>query len=412
MKKSIVILFAVLFFNTLFAQTKYTIPVVVHVISPSTTPLVTDKEVKDAIKNLNLQYKGLYAKTMVGTIIKPYKNSIASFENVQFKLATRDTNNNLTSGITYTTNATWSNNAIAQEKTLKKQKQWNRKRYMNLYIVARLNSNYQSGVAYLPSETNTTSNAYLDGVMIDYHVLPNTLPLQGARWLEGYEGVLAHEVGHYLNLKHTMGEVNGSGTGCNDPLVIAGDEVADTPKHYNDMFGISKDATEAARTVINCDNQAVMIDNFMCYSKTQSMFTAGQIQRVTNALNAAAASRNNLWTAANLVLTGLTNEIQAPTAATNLVLSNQTPTSLTLSWAAATDNQQVLGYDACPSQAPPAKSCRSPAKRDRPSAFRLLQTIRTKRDPLMCWPKCNQRGVLFDSKDPTSSLIIGHGCRI
>ena len=347
MKKYIIITIAVLFFNTLFAQTKFTIPVVVHVISPSATPIVTAKEVQDAIKNLNLQFKGLYAKTNKSGIIAPYQNSITSFENIQFKLATRDVSNNATTGINFITKASWSNDALTYEKTMKTQKQWDRTRYLNLYIVSRLNSWGQSGVGYLPTEVSTSQWSYLDGVLLDYHVLPNTLPLQGAsRWTEGFEGVLAHEVGHYLSLKHSMGEVNGAGTGCNDPLVIAGDEVADTPRHYDDMHSIPMDANEATRTVSSCEtNKTVMIDNFMCYSRTQRMFSAGQVQRVTNALNSSVASRNNLWAAANLTATGLSNDTQAPTAATNLTFSNVTNTSLTLTWTAATDNQAVLCYD-------------------------------------------------------------------
>ena len=317
-----------------------------HVISPTAKKLVSDKEVQDAIKNLNLFFKGLYAKTNKNKIIAPYRNSIASFENIQFKLATRDVKNKPTSGINYITNAVWSNDALAQEEDFKPQLQWDRTRYMNLYIVSRLDENGQSGLGQLPSEVGESNWAYLDGVLLDYHVLPNSLPLQGPnRWIEGFEGVLAHEVGHYLSLKHTMGEVNGTGSDCDDPLVIAGDEVADTPKHYDDMHLIEKNASEDERTLIDCDDKVVMIDNFMCYSKTQCMFTAGQIKRVTSALNAKLAGRNNLWKASNLKSVGLADDTQAPTAATNLSLSNVTKTSLTLSWTAATDNQAVLGYD-------------------------------------------------------------------
>jgi hypothetical protein len=86
--------------SMLLAQTKYTIPVVVHVISPkSGGALLTDQQVKDGIKNLNLQFQGLYAKTMKDKIISPYQNSITDFSTSQFKLATRDTNNNVTTGI-------------------------------------------------------------------------------------------------------------------------------------------------------------------------------------------------------------------------------------------------------------------------------------------------------------------------
>jgi Pregnancy-associated plasma protein-A/GEVED domain/Secretion system C-terminal sorting domain len=327
------------------AQTKYTIPVVVHVISPTGSTLLTDEQVKDGIKNLNLQFQGLYGKMVKDKVITPHRNSMVSFDNIQFKLATRDTNNNVTSGITYTTNATWSNNGIAQEGNYKPSKQWNPKRYMNIYVVAQLNANTQSGLAYYPSQAGTTATAYKDGVTVDDNIWINTLPLQAPRWTTGYEGTVVHEVGHYLNLIHTMGEVNDSGKNCDDPIVVAGDGVGDTPKHYKSMFSISKDATEVDRTVIDCDNQVVMIDNFMTYSKTQRFFTAGQVQRMKNALNSSVAGRNNLWTAANLTLTGLANDTVAPSVPASLTASNITTNSLKLTWRKATDNQQVLGYD-------------------------------------------------------------------
>jgi Pregnancy-associated plasma protein-A/GEVED domain/Secretion system C-terminal sorting domain len=346
MKNLVFFFFNLLLTHTILAQTKYTIPVVVHVISPAGgSVLLTEQEVKDGIKNLNLQFQGLYGKTIKSKIITPHQSLMVSLDNIQFKLATRDTNNNPTTGITFTQNSAWSNGAIANERALKKAKQWNPKRYMNIYVVTDLKTPSQSGVAYYPSQVNTASTAVLDGVLIDDNIWLNTLPLKAPRWTGGYEGTVVHEVGHYLNLIHTMGEVNGSGSGCTDPLVVTGDGVDDTPKHFEDMFSIAQDATESDRTVTNCDKEVVMIDNFMCYSKTQRFFTAGQIQRIKNALNSPTAGRNNLWTAANLKLTGLANDTVAPSIPTGVTATNVKASSLTLTWRTATDNQQVLGYD-------------------------------------------------------------------
>jgi hypothetical protein len=346
MKHVILFLFNLLLTTTILAQTKYTIPVVVHVISPTGgNVLLSEKEVKDGIKNLNLQFQGLYGQTIKSKVITPHQGLMVGLDNIQFKLATKDVNNNPTTGITYTRNSAWSNNAIANERALKTAEQWNPKRYMNIYVVTDLKTPSQSGLAYYPSQVNTTATAVLDGVFIDDNIWINTLPLQAPRWTAGYEGTMIHEVGHYLNLIHTMGEVNGSGKGCTDPIVVTGDGVDDTPKHYEDMFSIDQNATEAARTIINCDKKVVMIDNFMCYSKTQRFFTAGQVQRMKNALNSPIASRNNLWTAANLTLTGLVNDTVAPSVPMGVTATNITTNSLTLTWRTATDNQQVLGYD-------------------------------------------------------------------
>ena len=346
MKNFILFCVSMMLCTAAIAQTKYTIPVVVHVISPTDgSNLLTEQQVKDGIKNLNLQFQGLYGQTIKNKVITPHRGLMVGLDNIQFKLATKDVNNNPTTGITNTRNSTWSNDAKAQQFTFKPTLQWNRARYLNIYVAAQLNTNTQSGVAYYPSQTATAANAYLDGVLIDDNIWINTLPLQVPRWTDGYEGTLVHEIGHYLNLIHTMGEVDGSGTDCADPIVVAGDGISDTPKHYQDMFTIDQNATEATRTVINCDNKVVMIDNFMCYSKTQRFFTAGQIQRMKTALNSATASRNNLWTAANLTLTGLANDTVAPSVPARLTATNITTNSLTLTWKTATDNQQVLAYD-------------------------------------------------------------------
>jgi Pregnancy-associated plasma protein-A len=233
MKHFILFLFNLLLTTKILAQTKYTIPVVVHVISPTGgNVLLSEKEVKDGIKNLNLQFQGLYGQTIKSKVITPHQGLMVGLDNIQFKLATKDVNNNPTTGITYTRNSAWSNNAIANERALKTEEQWNPKRYMNIYVVTDLKTPSQSGLAYYPSQVNTTATSVLDGVFIDDNIWINTLPLQAPRWTEGYEGTMIHEVGHYLNLIHTMGEVNGSGKGCTDPIVVTGDGVDDTPKHY------------------------------------------------------------------------------------------------------------------------------------------------------------------------------------
>jgi hypothetical protein len=345
MKNLILFLLLCCVFTGTKAQTKYTIPVVVHVISPTTgAVLLTEKEVQEGIKNLNLQFKGLYAKTLKNSIISKYRNSIGSFEDIQFKLAKLDTSGKATTGINQIRNSTWTTNARTSEATFKKQLQWNRSRYMNIYIVSSLNSWFESGVAFRPSEASSAANAWQDGVLLDYHVWQNTLPLKAPRWTDGWEGIAAHEIGHYLDLIHTMGAVNGNGTGCTDAIVVAGDNVDDTPKHWNGMHDIALDASEANRTVAQCGD-TVMIDNFMTYSRTQRMFTAGQVQRMKNALNSSVAGRSNLWSAANLTLTGLSLDNTPPSVPSTLAASNITLNSLSLKWRSSTDNQAVLGYD-------------------------------------------------------------------
>ncbi|MBK6815821.1 MAG: fibronectin type III domain-containing protein [Saprospiraceae bacterium] len=47
----------------------------------------------------------------------------------------------------------------------------------------------------------------------------------------------------------------------------------------------------------------------------------------------------------SLVTTLAAPDTEAPTAPTNLAVTNLTPSSLTLSWTASTDNVGVAGYD-------------------------------------------------------------------
>ena len=109
MKNFILFCVSMMLCTAAIAQTKYTIPVVVHVISPTGgSNLLTEQQVKDGIKNLNLQFQGLYGQTIKNKVITPHRGLMVGLDNIQFKLATKDVNNNPTTGITNTRNSTWS----------------------------------------------------------------------------------------------------------------------------------------------------------------------------------------------------------------------------------------------------------------------------------------------------------------
>ncbi|MGI8893235.1 MAG: choice-of-anchor J domain-containing protein, partial [Bacteroidia bacterium] len=103
---------------------------------------------------------------------------------------------------------------------------------------------------------------------------------------------LTHEVGHYLNLKHTWGSTNDPGlpTNCGDD-----DLVSDTPNTIGH--------TSCNLVAVSC-NSLDNVQNYMEYTFCSKMFTEGQKVRMQAALYSSAASRNNLWQDSNLVATG------------------------------------------------------------------------------------------------------------
>lgn len=281
--------------NCLLAQT-YTIPTVVHLITSNSEPvMLTDAEVRAGIENLNKQFSGEYANSILNTII-PQHQSFINNANIKFELATIDPNGNSTNGITRDNNNTWSTSAVNNQISLKSALKWDRSKYFNIYVVERLNSWNQSGLAYRPSEVNDAQDAVKDGALVTFRIWPVSFPFSGDQW-SGFEGTMAHEVGHYFNLVHTWGSSN-SPISCTDPDCT--DFVADTPKHSETLDGY-----QANQQVTGCDGTVAMTDNFMTYSRHQCLFTPGQTTRMHNALNSSLSDRNNLWTAANLQVTGV-----------------------------------------------------------------------------------------------------------
>lgn len=292
------VLFLILFSglnSAILAQT-YTIPTVVHIITSNAEPvMLSDEQVQAGIENLNKQFSGEYANDIINTIISQHRSLIGDTK-IEFELATIAPNGSPTNGITRDYNNTWSVDAYNNQIALKSALNWDRSKYFNIYIVERLNSWNQSGVAYLPSEVSTSQDAVKDGALATFRIWPISFPFSGDQW-NGFEGTMAHEVGHYFNLIHTWGPSN-SAFSCSDPY--CNDFVADTPKH-----GATLDGYVANQQLIGCDGTVAMTDNFMTYSRHQCLFTPGQVNRMQNALNSSVSSRNNLWTAANLQATGV-----------------------------------------------------------------------------------------------------------
>src|SRR5919109_1213539 len=122
------------------------------------------------------------------------------------------------------------------------------------------------GWAYLPSIVDSSSQAYLDGIVIDWESMPGTSDRYEGRFDQGETAT--HETGHWLNLEHTFYG------GCDK-----GDFVADTPPEKTPTSGCPEGKDTCT------DPGLDPIHNYMDYSfdSCYTEFTPGQVQRMQDA---------------------------------------------------------------------------------------------------------------------------------
>ncbi|MBC7864799.1 MAG: T9SS type A sorting domain-containing protein [Bacteroidia bacterium] len=288
----------------------YTIPVVFHILHQYGPENISDAQVYDQMTILNNDYRKLNAD--ISNVVAGFQ-SIAADVEVQFALATIDPNGNCTNGIVrhVDANTNWPNSASAYAYT------WPRSKYLNIYVVKTISSG-AAGYTYLPGSTGASSDAIV--ILNGYVGSIGTGNTTTSR-------ALTHEVGHWLNLQHVWGSTNNPGVSCGN------DGVTDTPvtKGYYSTCPLT-----------NCDicNAGVdeNVQNYMEYSYCSNMFTTGQKTRMRTALTSSTASRNNLWTTANLAATGVSplGSVCTPVAdfdnSTNYACTNTNVTYYDLSW--------------------------------------------------------------------------------
>ncbi len=257
--------------------TLYTIPVVFHILHQNGSENISDAQVYDAVRILNDDYRKLNAD--IANVVSSFTSVAADCE-IEFRLAQKDPNGNCTNGIEHIysalTNAADDNSKISQ---------WPRNKYLNIWVVKTIGDPGVAGYAYLPS--NQTPAA-IDGIII----LSSYIGSIGTGHASTSRA-LTHEIGHYLNLKHTWGGTNSPGVSC-----TGSDNVSDTPTTKGHTTCSLTDATCTPPTIEN-------VQNYMEYSYCTNMFTAGQKTRMRSALTSATSQRSSLWTASNLTATGI-----------------------------------------------------------------------------------------------------------
>jgi PKD repeat protein len=262
--------------NTSRANT-YIIPVVFHIIHNFGVENITDAQVYDALRVINEDFQKRNADT--ATIIPLFK-PIAADCSIEFRLARKDPNGNCTNGIDRVQSPL---TYVGDDNA--KLNPWPRNKYLNIWVVNSMEDGV-AGYAYAPSGF---TNANVDGIIILHNYIGAIGTGNASR-----SHALSHEIGHWFNLRHTWGNTNNPGVSCGD------DQVNDTPETKGWTSCNLNGAVCSAGVIEN-------VQNFMEYSYCYAMFTNGQKTRMHAALNSSTASRNNLWTAANLTATGTDN---------------------------------------------------------------------------------------------------------
>tara|TARA_Y100000389_G_scaffold80200_1_gene76901 strand:- start:487 stop:2568 length:2082 start_codon:yes stop_codon:yes gene_type:complete len=261
------------------------IPVVVHIIYSNQIDNISDAQVFDAIQILNEDTRRTNSDA---SNLRSIFNSVAADIEVEFVLAKKDPNGNCTNGIT----RTQSNLSLNANDNVKSLINWDNKKYMNIWVVRSINLPGSSlgpgsiirGYSAFPYNNIPATD---DGIVIRHANFGSIGTSQGSRYR-----TLTHEVGHFLNLKHTFQN------GCS-----GGDNCPDTPPVANSNAGCN--VNQNSCTFENPDLPD-MIENYMDYTddNCRNTFTINQKQRAKAVLNISYL-RGNLTTASNHNITGI-----------------------------------------------------------------------------------------------------------
>lgn len=263
------------------SQPGYTIPVVFHILHTGGPENISDAQVQDQITILNRDFQKKNADTL--NVVAGYTNNIANV-GIAFQLASIDPNGNCTNGIIrhYTANTLWdANNLNLFDYT------WPRDKYLNIYVVKSIN--IAPAYSFLPSVPVPDSA----DVVVSQHNLIGSIGTSNVF----NSRAITHEVGHWLNLAHIWGVSNLPGVSCGD------DGVSDTP--------ITKGFTTCSPPTAAVCNPTIQenYQNYMDYAPCKIMFTNGQANRMITCLTSTTNNRKNLYSASNLLATGITTSV-------------------------------------------------------------------------------------------------------
>ncbi|WP_300661457.1 M43 family zinc metalloprotease [Fluviicola sp.] len=267
------------------------IPIVFHIVHEYGEENVSDQQIQNQMMILNRDYQKLNADT---SVVIPTFDTIIGDAYLEFRLATVDPFGKCTNGIEHIYN-----HNTNQGDDYSKLHQWDRDKYLNVWLVKTIGSAGVAGYAYYPTGVTGTL-FWRDGIII----LHNYVGSNGTSNLTNSRA-LTHEIGHYLGLAHTWGNNNdpGNTASCNED-----DGIEDTPNCIG-MTSCNLNQNSCVDGATPTDywypnNVVDNAQNYMDYSYCSVMFTRGQCEFMRNVLDQPTSGRNNLYTADNLTATG------------------------------------------------------------------------------------------------------------
>ncbi len=267
------------------------IPIVFHIVHEYGVENVTDQQIQDQMVILNEDYRKLNADTNI--VIAPF-DSIIGDAYIEFRLATLDPWGNCTNGIEHIYN-----HNTNQGDDYSKLGQWDRDKYLNVWLTKTIGSAGVAGYAYYPTGV-TGTGFFRDGIIILHDYVGSI-----GTGSPGRSRALTHEIGHWLGLAHTWGNDNdpGSSASCGQD-----DGIKDTPNCIGmTSCNLSMNSCDDTQTLDSYWGALDPVDNaqnYMDYSYCSVMFTKGQTEFMNNVLDQETSGRSNLFTAANLAETG------------------------------------------------------------------------------------------------------------
>jgi hypothetical protein len=182
--------------------------------------------------------------------------------------------------------------------------------YLNIWVVASINGSSGASVTMGYAPNPVMGPFPLDGVVMRSDIIGDNST--GNTFNLGYgltQGkILAHELGHYLNLYHIF---QGGCAGTNavgaatDACDLNGDGICDTEPCTTQNIDCSQPIPNTCSASYATGTTTLdMIESYMSYADDDCMntFTMNQSQRMWTHLNTA---RFNLWQTANLAATGI-----------------------------------------------------------------------------------------------------------
>ena len=268
----------------------YVIPVVFHILHDAGAENISDATVYEEMEHWNEYMSATNAE--LATTDAAFDTLIGNPQ-IEFRLAQKDPHGVCTNGIDriYTQSTYYGNNDT-------KINAWPRDHYLNVWVTKAIDKDVSPyGVlafSMYPASVagNYLNNDIIDGIICKYYEIGSVAQFS--------RPTLAHECGHWMNLKHTWGDTNNPEVACGD------DDVDDTPFTKGNQNTCFHNFSQCHPPIIENEQ------NIMNYANCHFMFTKGQVDRMQAALNSSVAGRDSIWSPTNLVRTGTDQPLVYP----------------------------------------------------------------------------------------------------